>query len=183
MQKWLFIIRCYIECLKRNYKNGNYTQKNQKYIPYQFFVAQAAFESANFQSDLAKRANNFIGMRVAKVRPRAQAGETTNDYARYLSGWQCAKDLFLWCDYNGVWDKMNNSWSLDDYCLVLQSCGYYEASYADYFEGVDYWFTREELKWKSGIDLILFVVSPTTLFMIWYVIKNRNKLFSKWKKN
>ncbi len=61
-------------------------------------LAQAVHESANFTSSLAKRANNFLGMKWPTVRSTTATG-IDNGYAAYGSPIDCIRDYFRFLDH------------------------------------------------------------------------------------
>lgn len=106
--------------------------------PYVF--AQWQFESANFKSDLVRRASNASGMRIASRRPQVRDGES-NNYAVYKDLKQCAEDLQLWLTYT----KFPNSVSgVSEYCAEMKRRGYFTADLNTYTKGVAYYYERNK---------------------------------------
>ena len=58
-------------------------------------MAQCILESGNFTSDIYKKANNCLGMKVPKSRPTVCIGMYSS-HARYKSWQECIIDYALW---------------------------------------------------------------------------------------
>jgi len=113
--------------------------KNKDYSPLAKYVfAQWQFESANFSSDLYKRAANASGMRVASQRKQAKIGES-NKYAVYKDWQQCAEDLVLWFDARNFPTMLS---SLDNYVMDCKKRGYFTANEASYLAGVKRYYNE-----------------------------------------
>lgn len=97
-----------------------------------FVFAQWQFESANFTSDLYKRAANASGMRIATQRKQERIGES-NKYAVYENWQQCARDLVLWFDARQFPVQIG---SLQNYVIECKKRGYFTANETKYYQGV-----------------------------------------------
>lgn len=98
-------------------------------------VAQSRLESANYGSDLAKRANNIFGMRPAKHRERHYQF-VTNNYAGYSSVYNSVTDYFALANKNGMPKNFDN---IQEFAEYLKSTGYYTTSEATYLQALKSW--------------------------------------------
>lgn len=150
-------------------------------------VAQARFETGDYKSDLARKANNYYGMRVASVRPRTQAGLYTtpggSTYALYTGIFQSVKDRLLWDtqfdgDHKVVVDIIVGSLGLDagavEFVRYLFKRGYFTGDDAVYLAGVVSKVKRIQSTIGPGI-IGLFVLCCIPLAVIVYVIKRKKK--------
>ena len=109
---------------------------SQSQIENWFFIAK--METANFTSNLVSY-NNFLGMKLAKIRPTSASGETPSGFASYLSLKQCADDLVYYLDY---FKYPKNFSSLSDQIAFMKEKGYFEESFDYYFAAVKAWMTK-----------------------------------------
>ncbi len=65
-----------------------------------FIAAQATLESGNFESNIYKDNNNFMGMKLAKCRITTAVG-TNRNHAQYNTRLNCMQDYIIWLVYNG----------------------------------------------------------------------------------
>lgn len=104
-----FEIKKYIK--ERNIKFGN------------IVYAQCILESNMFNSELTKKANNFIGMKIACRRPTTNDGQWKG-YAIYRDWRACLNDYILWQN-NSIsnWQKnnLNKQITENDYFNILKN--------------------------------------------------------------
>ena len=103
----------------------------------QYITAQAAFETANFTSQVYKENNNLFGMKDASQRPNKQNG-LKNGYGYYNDIYESLKDFALYYKYykySVVYE------SLKDYVTSLKKNGYFTATEKEYYNGVNFYKT------------------------------------------
>lgn len=76
-------------------------------------VAQALLESQNFNSDLFKRQNNFLGMKRSRERI-STTGQGKGEYKDYTNWQECTTDYIFWMDHYQA-HKLNR----DEYFKLL----------------------------------------------------------------
>jgi hypothetical protein len=112
--------------------NPRWLWSKYRYL-YPYVIAQAKFETANFTSDLFKRANNAFGMRIPFVRNSKNVG-SDNGYSVYNSQGQCLSDFFLYLDAVNINDFKPST--IEGYTFFLKEKGYFDASLAGYTNGL-----------------------------------------------
>jgi len=101
----------------------------------QIVLTQMMHESADFTSNVYKKNNNPMGMKVPRVRKSpyilgagtgAPSNEGPTPYARFASLSDAVKDLFHWLKYNKI--KYNQLTNIQDYVAALKSKSYFGSS-------------------------------------------------------
>jgi hypothetical protein len=101
-------------------------------------TAQAAFETAEFTSDVYQNNKNAFGMRQPRVRETTSLGDK-NEYASYGSVEDSVKDRLLWDDFNTVgYDGA----TVETFCQKLNKLSYFEAPYLQYKNGVNAYYKK-----------------------------------------
>lgn len=107
----------------------------------QLYTSQAAFETANFTSDVYHNNNNMFGMRKAKVRKNTAVGERSG-FATYDSLQQSVVDRLLWDQYN----SLTYTNDVKAFVKTIYGKGYFEVNakfkYIDYQNGVMKWASK-----------------------------------------
>jgi len=98
----------------------------------QLVLTQMMHESADFTSNVYKRNNNPMGMKVPRLRKspyilgagtKAPTNEGPTPYARFASLTDAVKDLFHWLRYNKI--KFNEISTISQYVAALKSKSYF----------------------------------------------------------
>lgn len=98
----------------------------------QLVLTQMMHESADFTSNVYKRNNNPMGMKVPRVRKspyilgsgtKAPSNEGSTPYARFASLTDAVKDLFHWLRYNKI--RFNEMETIKQYVEALRSKSYF----------------------------------------------------------
>ena len=140
-------------------------------------LAQVKHESANFSSNVFKRNNNPMGMKMPSKRKTvwiAGAGtkppgnEGATPYARYNSLADAIHDLFNWLHYNKI--PVNEIQSVSQYSELLRQRSYMgntETAKKIYIAGLSKWM-KEIGGAVSGSSLSFFLIAVilTTLILI-----------------
>lgn len=104
-----------------------------------FIVAQSAFETSSWTSNVFRQDNNGFGMRMPSRRKspfiagpgrRPPAAEGATPYAHYRTLSDSVKDLLHWFNYVG--GNWNNFTSPEQYATWLKSKGYFMGSLQTY---------------------------------------------------
>jgi uncharacterized FlgJ-related protein len=100
-----------------------------------YITAQAAHETANFQSKIFNTNNNCFGMKYPAKRYTTATSEK-NGYAYYNSIEDCIEDYKVW------WQTRNNSTfdKISDFVESLKKASYFEAPLEEYKAGVTYFY-------------------------------------------
>lgn len=97
-----------------------------------YVAAQATLESGNFESNIFKENNNFMGMKEPNCRLTTAKGSNRN-HAKYDTRTQCMQDYILWLVYNGF--TQNTLKDLDKFKVRLVNSGYCPAK--DYIQRIE----------------------------------------------
>ena len=100
-----------------------------------FVIAQSKVESANYTSDLFKRANNAFGMKNANFRSQLGKSVPGTDYRYYNSLEDSIKDFVLYLDYVNfpIVSDVNS------YVRNLKERNYFESDQTDYINALKSW--------------------------------------------
>ena len=101
-------------------------------IPY--LEAQARHESANYNSDLVKRANNLFGMKIAYQRKFSRSG-TTGEYSKYKNYDQSIEDQILWLSAKSFPRAVNGS---EQFVRQLKIRNYFGAPESEYLAAINF---------------------------------------------
>jgi hypothetical protein len=99
-----------------------------------YAVAQAAHETAGFNSDLFINNNNCFGMKNADL----------SQYRNYPTIDDSVQSFVNWFTYHrAIWSSMPYTiTSIEDYVRFLKSQNYFEANEAAYLAGMKYYFNQ-----------------------------------------
>jgi flagellum-specific peptidoglycan hydrolase FlgJ len=101
-----------------------------------YIIAQSKHETANFTSDVFKRANNAFGMKNPHIRNSVGFVVEGDSYRHYSSFAESVKDLLLWMEFTNFPQRVDGVF---DYVSALNQRGYFEDSLENYLEGVKRW--------------------------------------------
>lgn len=111
-----------------------------KYGKYADWIqAQAKHETANFTSDVVKRANNLFGMKNASEgRKFSQLGKAVegDPYRHYSNYNESIKDLIQWFEFTNF---PTNIGTIDSYVAALKDRKYFGAPEEEYLNGLKRW--------------------------------------------
>jgi len=106
------------------------------YMQARYIFSQAAFETANFTSNLFQKNNNLFGMKHPAIRSTTSLGEK-NGFAYYNSVIDSIKDFQL---YYHAGKYLTSYSSIDKYIEALKKRSYFEANPEKYSAGVQYYY-------------------------------------------
>ena len=147
-------------------------------------AAQAAYESANFTSNVGKKNNNWSGIKYINkpYQKNAVKGTKSPDgdyYARYATWQDWAKDLYRILHLGGTQAPVY-AVSLADYVHRLKKNKYFSASEANYLRGlqkmqdnqktdvgimvphqspIKLWWQELDWKWKAAMGVGVVVIA------------------------
>ena len=93
-------------------------------------VAQAFLESQDFNSDLFKRQNNFLGMKISRQRI-STTGQGKGEYKDYTNWQECITDYIFWMHHYQA-HKLNR----DDYFNLLGKIYAEDPEYVNKLKGI-----------------------------------------------
>ena len=93
-------------------------------------VAQAFLESQDFNSDLFKRQNNFLGMKISRQRI-STTGQGKGEYKDYANWQECATDYIFWMHHYQA-HKLNR----DEYFNLLGKIYAEDPEYVEKLKGI-----------------------------------------------
>lgn len=93
-------------------------------------VAQAFLESQDFNSDLFKRQNNFLGMKISRQRI-STTGQGKGEYKDYANWQECITDYIFWMHHYQA-HKLNR----DDYFKLLGKIYAEDPEYVNKLKGI-----------------------------------------------
>lgn len=143
-------------------------------------LSQFVHESGNFTSNVFRKNNNPLGMKVPSKRKSpyilgagtsAPTNEGSTPYARFASLADATRDLFHWLRYNKI--DFSKIYSPAEYASILKSKGYYGDTEANYSNALSRFFNqfRNATFPGGGIAIVIFLVVAITLF---YFLTNKN---------
>jgi flagellum-specific peptidoglycan hydrolase FlgJ len=93
-------------------------------------VAQALLESQNFNSNLFKRQNNFLGMKISSQRI-STTGQGKGEYKDYTNWQECTTDYIFWMHHYQA-HKLNR----DEYFKLLGKIYAEDPEYVNKLKGI-----------------------------------------------
>jgi len=99
-------------------------------------IAQAAFETGNFTSNIYKKNNNLFGMKLPEKRVTTATGEKYG-HAIYDTVFSSIQDYKYYYQEFGLPVGFN---TIRDFVEELKEKGYFEAETEHYIKGVEYYY-------------------------------------------
>lgn len=140
---------------------------------YLYMLAQAYFESGNWNSNVWKENKNPFGMRLPSIRPTTAIGENRG-YAVYRSEFGAVRDLCRWLKYHNAPKSFATP---GHYTQYLKTKGYYEADPMVYGAAVTMIWEDNHKKWRTNVIVVFSAIG--TIVTVGVLLCNKKS--SKWK--
>lgn len=141
-------------------------------------VSQFTHESNNFTSNVFKKNNNPLGMKVPAKRKSpfilgagtsAPSNEGSTPYAKFASLADATRDLFHWLRYNKI--NFDAIYSPGQYAAILKQKGYYGDSQENYTNALNRFFKQFAKVSFPGGGGSLVVLVLVSVVVIYYLTK------------